>query len=69
MPLIRVEMFEGRTADQKAELARALTEAAVKTLGCSPEAVDVMMFDVPKSHWATAGVVWSQKGQKPVPGS
>ncbi len=42
---IRVEMFEGRTADQKAELARALTEAAVKTLGCSPEAVDVMMFE------------------------
>jgi len=65
MPLIRVEMFEGRTPEQKAELARALTEATVKTLGCSPEAVDVMMFDVPKAHWATAGVVWSQKGQKP----
>ena len=37
----------------------------MKTLGCSPEAVDVMMFDVPKAHWATAGGGVGQKGQKP----
>ena len=32
MPTIRVEMFEGRTLEQKRALAQALTEATVRTL-------------------------------------
>ena len=40
MPTIRVEMFEGRTVEQKRALAQALTEATVRTLGGSPEAVE-----------------------------
>jgi 4-oxalocrotonate tautomerase len=59
MPLIRVELFEGRTVDQKRALAQALTEAAVRTLACAPGSVDVMFFDVPRSDWATGGVLWS----------
>ena len=35
MPTIRVELFEGRTVDQKRALAKALTEATVATLGGS----------------------------------
>ena len=65
MPLIRVEMFEGRTVDQKRALAQALTEATVKTLGVSPGAVDIMFFDVPKSDWASAGELWSDKAAAP----
>ena len=33
MPLITVQLFEGRTVDQKREYAKALTEASVKALG------------------------------------
>lgn len=61
MPTIRVEMFEGRTPEQKKEFVKAVTEAAVKTLGTSPEAVDVILFDVKKTEWATGGVLWSEK--------
>jgi 4-oxalocrotonate tautomerase len=61
MPTIRVEMFEGRTPEQKRELVKALTEAACKTLGSSPEAVDVILTDIKKSDWATGGVLWSEK--------
>lgn len=61
MPTIRVEMFEGRTPEQKRELVKALTEAACKTLGSSPEAVDVILTDIRKSDWATGGVLWSEK--------
>ena len=32
MPTIHVELFEGRTLEQKREYAKALTEATVKTL-------------------------------------
>lgn len=62
MPTIRVELFEGRTPEQKAELAKELTAACVRVLGGSAESVDVLFFDVARQDWATGGVVWSEKG-------
>jgi len=61
MPTIRVEMFEGRTPDQKKNLVKALTAAVVETLGGQPEAVDVILYDIKKGDWATAGELWSEK--------
>ena len=61
MPTIRVDLFEGRTPEQKREFVKAITEATVKTLGSSPEAVDVIITDIKKSDWATGGVLWSEK--------
>ena len=60
MPLIRVELFEGRTPEQKRELAQALTEATCRVLGTKPSGVDVMFFDMARHDWATAGVPWSE---------
>ncbi len=62
MPTIRVEMFEGRTVEQKRALAAALTKATVETLGGSPEAVDILFFDLPRHDWATGGKLWSEQG-------
>lgn len=67
MPTIRVELFAGRTLEQKRALAQALTEATVRTLGGSPEAVDVIFTDVQKHDWATAGQLWSDKAPAPKP--
>jgi len=61
MPTIRVDMFEGRTPEQKRDFVKALTEAAVKTLGSSPDSVDIILTDIKKSDWATAGELWSDK--------
>ena len=61
MPTIRVELLEGRTPEQKKELAKALTEATCQTLGSSPAAVDVLFFDIPRHDCATGGVPWSEK--------
>lgn len=66
MPVIRVELFEGRTPEQKNELAQALTEATVRTLGGSPEAVDVIFYDIARHNWASGGVLWSMP--KPIGG-
>ena len=63
MPTIRVEMFEGRTPEQKKNLVKALTAACVETLGSKPEAVDILLFDVKPSDWATGGELWSEKKQ------
>ena len=64
MPTIRVELFEGRTTEQKAALASELTQACVKVLGGSADAVDVIFQDIKRSDWATGGVLWSQKAQQ-----
>ncbi|MEY3969966.1 MAG: hypothetical protein RL617_979 [Pseudomonadota bacterium] len=61
MPTIRVELFEGRTIDQKRALAKALTEATVQTLGGSPDAVDILFYDIRREDWATGGELWEDK--------
>lgn len=61
MPLITVQLFEGRTVEQKRAYAKALTDASVQVLGIDPGAVDVIFSDVKRSDWATGGVLWSDK--------
>ncbi|MEY4122658.1 MAG: hypothetical protein RLZZ457_1496 [Pseudomonadota bacterium] len=61
MPTIRVELLEGRTPEQKRDLAHALTEATCKTLGSKPEAVDILYSDVQRQDWAPGGELWSNK--------
>lgn len=68
MPTIRVELFAGRTVEQKRALAAALTEACVKTLGGSPDAVDIIIRDVERHDWATGGRLWSDAPAKPAGG-
>ncbi len=55
MPMIRVEMFAGRTTEQKRALAAALPEAMVQTIGVAPESIWIVMDDVPRENWAFGG--------------
>lgn len=55
MPVIRIEMFEGRTDDQKRACAKAVTDAWVETCGGTPQQVHVIFTDIAKSDWAVAG--------------
>ncbi len=61
MPIVRVEMWPGRTHAQKAELARAITDAVVTITHTTPEATFVIFEDVPKEDWAQGGVLASDK--------
>lgn len=55
MPVIRIEMFEGRSTDQKRACAEAVTKAWVETCGGTPGSVTIIFADVAKSDWASAG--------------
>lgn len=61
MPIIRVEMFPGRSTDQKRALVRELTDAFVRTCGGKPEAVQIVITDVAKGDWGSGGVLCSDK--------
>ena len=60
MPVVRVEMWPGRTQSQKAELARVITEAVVTIAHTTPESTTVIFQDVPKENWAIGGVLASE---------
>lgn len=55
MPTIHVELFEGRTVDQKRAFAEAVTKATVETLGAKPNTVEIIFTDVKRENWAVAG--------------
>ena len=59
MPVVIVEMWEGRTVEQKKQLAEGITSTFVK-LGIPPEACQVIIKDNPKHNWATGGKLASE---------
>ncbi len=61
MPIITVEMFEGRSIEQKREIAKTLTEVFCQTAGGNPEAVNILFKDVAKYDFAIGGQLCSEK--------
>lgn len=61
MPVIRVDWIEGRTKQQKAELAAAITECVVRIGKASAEKVHVVFVDFSKSDWAQGGKLLSDQ--------
>ncbi len=59
MPIINVKMVEGRTMEQKRELAEALTWEVVRILDVKPEWVTAVIDEYPRSNWASAGQLHS----------
>ncbi len=55
MPMIRVELLEGRTVEQKRQFAEAITRESVRILACDPGDVEIIFIPVSKESWAVAG--------------
>ena len=51
MPHISVKMIEGRTEEQKKQLAEALEKALTETLGCASTWVTVSIEDYNGKQW------------------
>ena len=61
MPIIWVQMYEGRTLDQKRKLVESMTDAVVKSLDVKPEDVRITLSEMAKNNHAIAGVLVSDK--------
>lgn len=55
MPIIQVNLIEGRSDAQKEKLIAALTDCAVQALDAPRESVRVLIYELPASHWGVAG--------------
>jgi 4-oxalocrotonate tautomerase len=65
MPTLRVEMFAGRTPEQKRVLARELTEATVRALGVPASSVEILFYDIERGDWAAGGKLYSEPPADP----
>ena len=61
MPTINVQLFTGRTHEQKRQFVEAVTRVTCETLNCSPASVDIILTDVTKENWASEGKLWSDR--------
>ena len=53
MPVVTVQMWEGRTPEQKRKLMHALTQAMVEHAGARPEALHIVLQEIPKENWGS----------------
>ncbi|MFQ5658127.1 MAG: 4-oxalocrotonate tautomerase [Candidatus Methylomirabilales bacterium] len=60
MPVVHIHMLEGRSVEQKKQLAEAITAAFVNIANAKPEAVTVVIDDYPRTNWAKAGRLMSE---------
>lgn len=66
MPIVRVELLEGRSPQTKAALIRRLTEAIVDVLGSNPSQVRILLQDVPPENWGVGGQPMQELRQAPI---
>ncbi len=58
MTVVTIEMWENYTIDQRRQLAKDITKAFTK-LGISPDNINIIMRENPKSCWAVKGKLCS----------
>jgi len=61
MPIVQVELLEGRTVAQKRLLVEKVTQAIVESLGAPAEKVTIIIRDMAKENYAKAGKLASDE--------
>ncbi len=54
MPVVIIEMWSGRTDEQKEKLIKGITKA-FEDIGVKPEHLNIVIHDVPRSNWGVRG--------------
>lgn len=62
MPIVRVELFPGRSHEMKMELAEGITRLFEEKAGISPQATTVIFSEVAPSDWVVGGKPYATPG-------
>ena len=60
MPVIQVSIWAGMSEKTKKKVAEGMTRVLMK-LGVPKEAITVILYEIPKTNWATGGDLHSEK--------
>jgi len=61
MPIVTVQLLEGRTHEQKKAMVEKVTKVVAETTNASPDNVKIIISEMSKNHFASAGVLASEK--------
>ncbi|OFW81303.1 MAG: hypothetical protein A2201_06790 [Alicyclobacillus sp. RIFOXYA1_FULL_53_8] len=64
MPLIQINILEGRTDEVKQGLIREVTDAVHRSLGADLESIRVLLYELPKQNWAVGGKSMAERAAK-----
>lgn len=59
MPIVHIDLLEGRSKEQLSNMARELTQAIVNTTGAKPESVHIIINEMKKTNYALNGKLFS----------
>ena len=65
MPIVHIEILEGRPAQKKRAPIEQVTQAVVNTMDVQPAQVRVLLREVPHDQWAVGGVPMSERTVAP----
>lgn len=57
MPMVHVEMLDGRSLDQKRALVRGITDVVARECRVDPAGVHVLIHELSSENWADAGTL------------
>ena len=66
MPLIQVNMLEGRTPEQKKAMLHAITAAVHESIGAPVESIRVWIHEFPDTDFMAAGTLARDRHQPAV---
>ncbi|GAC1619934.1 MAG: hypothetical protein NVS9B10_01110 [Nevskia sp.] len=69
MPIIQFNLLEGRTVEQKRELARRVTDTVVEVLGVKRDSVRILIHEMGPYDFSVGGVAAAESGRMPGAGS
>ncbi len=64
MPEVHVYLAEGRSAEQKKNLMKAISDAVVTTIGTDINAVTVQIIEAPNTDKMKGGVTFAERATK-----
>jgi 4-oxalocrotonate tautomerase len=60
MPIVQVSVWEGMSPENKKKTVEGITKV-FEDLGVPKEAVEIVIYEAPKSNWATGGQLHSER--------
>jgi 4-oxalocrotonate tautomerase len=62
VPTITVDLFKGRSLDQKRTLGKKITDVVCEVVNCPASAVNIRIVEGDRENYASGGVLYSDKG-------
>ena len=57
MPYVNIQITQGATREQKAELVKDVTDSLVRVLGKKPEHIHIVIQEIAEEDWGFSGLL------------